>query len=301
VPASGSIAVSPSATTLYAITKTASCGSDSRTTTININPTPAITSFTAPASVAPGASGTISFAYTNGTSYSFTSSLGNTFTPSGGASTNGSTVAYSRDVAAGPDTIMLTVDGPCGTTTDTRVIADPSPVITSFSVPPSVASGASGTITFTYTSGTSYLITSSLGNAINPPSGTSSSGGSSMYFRDFEFGPDTITLTVTGPGGNTSASRVINDPSPTASVFTISPSTVQAGGHATINFTIADTTSWSIFSALGNGFSQTSGSGSGSFSVTYTASNATGTDTVTLGLVGPGGSRNYELHPVVTN
>ena len=104
VPASGSIAVSPSATTLYTITKTASCGADSATTTVTVPKTPVITSFTAPAAVAPGAGGTITFAYTDGTSYAFTSSLGNTFTPSGGNSTRveASTITVTMPVGRTP-------------------------------------------------------------------------------------------------------------------------------------------------------------------------------------------------------
>ncbi|MGA8809539.1 MAG: hypothetical protein WB973_16840 [Thermoanaerobaculia bacterium] len=280
------------------LTVTGPCGTASSSRVIT-DPSPSITSFSVPSSVAPSASGTITFAYTNGTSYSFTSSLGNTFTPSGGDSSSGGSVVYSRDVAHGSDTITLTVTGPGGTASASRVIADPSPVITSFSVPSSVAPGASGTITFTYTGGTSYLIQSNLGNSVSATSGTSTTGGSITYTRDTEYGDDTIRLTVVGPGGSISADRVVSDPSPTASVFTISKNPVPAGDFATINFTITKTTAWNLMSSLGNTLSPSSGSGSGSFSVTYTADNAVGTDTVTLTLNGPGGTRVFSLHPAV--
>jgi hypothetical protein len=110
------IADSTAGNDVVTLTATGTCGNPAtRTLNLTVPPPPVITSFTAPSSVGPGASATLTFAYTNGISYSFTSNLGNTFSPSGGDSTTGGSVIYSRDVAPGPDTITLivTAAGPC--------------------------------------------------------------------------------------------------------------------------------------------------------------------------------------------
>jgi hypothetical protein len=91
----------------------------------------------------------------------------------------------------------------------------------------------------------------------------------------------------------------ITQPPPSASVLTISKDPVPAGGSATINAAIADTTSWSLTSALGNTISPHTGTGSGSFSAIYSADTNLGSDTITLTLTGPGGVRSFVLHPVV--
>jgi hypothetical protein len=110
------IADSTAGSDVVTLTVSGACGTPAtRTLNLTVPPPPVITSFTAPSSVGPGASATLTFAYTNGISYSFTSNLGNTFSPSGGDSTTGGSVIYSRDVAPGPDTITLivTAAGPC--------------------------------------------------------------------------------------------------------------------------------------------------------------------------------------------
>lgn len=281
VSASGSIAVSPSATTLYTITKTASCGADSGTTTVTVPKTPVITSYTAPATVAPGAGGTITFAYTDGTSYAFTSSLGNTFTPSGGNSTTGESVNYNRDNAAGPDTITLTVTGPCGTTQDTRVINDP-PVITGFTTnPTSINFSETTTLTFTIANGSTWSLSSSIGNGFSQSSGTGSGPFTIMYSAANNEGTDTVTLTASGPGGASSATVTILVGAPRIVSFTATPTTIGFGATATLNFTI-ENGAWTLNSSIGNTFSQSSGTSSGTFTITYSANANTGTDTVTL-------------------
>lgn len=281
------------------------CGSATVTRTLNVTvPTrPAITSFTTPATVAPGMGGTIAFTYTNGTSFAFTSSLDNTFTPSGGNSTTGGSVNYNRDNAAGPDTITLRVMGPCETTSQTRVINDAPPVISSFTTNhAAIGFGGTATLHFAIQHGSTWSLSSSIGNGFSQSSGTGSGPFAITYSASFDEGTDTVTLTVTGPGGSTSATVTItvNDgPPPGASSFTISKNPIPFGGSATISFTIADATSWGLTSTLGNSFSTNSGTGSGSFNVEYSADNAVGTDTVTLTLHGPGGMSTVTLHPVV--
>jgi hypothetical protein len=291
VPNSGSIAVSPSVTTAYTITKAASCGTDAATTTVTVQRTPVITSISAPAAVAPGAGGTITFAYTDGTSYAFTSILGNTFTPSGGNSTTGGSVVYNRDVAAGPDTITLTVTGPCGTTQDTRVINDP-PVITGFTTnPASINFGETTTLSFTIANGSSWTLSSSIGNGFSQSSGTGSGPFTITYSAANNEGTDTVTLNVTGPGGASSATVTVLVGAPKIVSFTADPTTIGFGGTATLSFTI-ENGAWTLSSSLGNVFSQSSGACC-TFTITYSAAVNTGTDTVTLTVSSPPNSTPF--------
>lgn len=270
-------------------------GSSNGHAAVTIKPAPAISAFTVPTSVGPGQSGTISFAYSNGTSFALSSSLRNSFSTCCGTSTTGGTVTYNRDNAVGPDTITLTVTGPCGTTSDTRVINDPPPVITNFtSSPTAIAFGEAATLHFTIQNGSTWTLSSSIGNAFSQPSGTGSGAFTITYSAAGNVGIDTATLRVNGPGGAASATVDINVGVPVITSFAASPTTIELGGTSTLNFTMQNggNSSWHLSSSIGNTFSQSSGGNADSFTITYSASHNTGTDTVTLQTMGEGFTRS---------
>ncbi len=119
---------------------------------------PSISSFTIDQStVCPGASSTMRFAIAEGTAWTLQSALGNGLGPPSGSGAGSLTSVYIADSTAGNDVVTLTASGACGTpATRTLNLTVPAPpVITSFTAPASVGPGASGTITFAYTGGTS--------------------------------------------------------------------------------------------------------------------------------------------------
>jgi hypothetical protein len=202
----------------YALSAGNLCGSGEATGAYEILSAcrpPSISSFTIDQStVCPGASSTMRFAIADGTAWTLQSALGNGLGPPSGSGAGNLTSVYIADSTAGSDVVTLTAIGACGTATRTLNVTVPAPpVINSFTAPTSVGPGASGTITFAYTNGTSYSFTSSLGNTFTPSGGDSTTGGSVIYSRDVAAGADTITLTVTAAGSCqlvTAQQRVIN-------------------------------------------------------------------------------------------
>jgi len=213
VPASGSKTVSPTVTTRYTLTKTSACGTDTATTTATIT-MPSVSSFTIDRNPVPyGCSSTLRFTVMNGTSWALTSPLHNSITPNSGTGSGSFTAVYGLDEAMGDDPVMLSIADACGNTATRSLTVSgtgKTPVISSFTVPASVANGASAPLTFTFTDATSYSLMSSLGNGISPKSGNSTTGGSATYTRDKAAGPDTITLAVTDGCNVTEQRRTIN-------------------------------------------------------------------------------------------
>jgi hypothetical protein len=203
----------------YALSAVNLCGSGEATGAYEILSAcrpPSISSFTIDQStVCPGVSSTMRFAIADGTAWTLQSALGNGLGPPSGSGAGNFRSVYIADSTAGNDVVTLTATGACGTpaTRTLNVTVPAPPVISSFTAPASVGPGASGTITFAYTNGTSYSFTSSLGNTFSPSGGNSTTGGSVIYSRDVAAGADTITLTVTAAGPCqlvTAQQRVIN-------------------------------------------------------------------------------------------
>jgi hypothetical protein len=86
--------------------------------------------------------------------------------------------------------------------------------------------------------------------------------------------------------GNEAVAEVKVQPGGTASV-SASPSSIQLGQSATLTITVANIADWTLFSALDNGLSASSGTGSGTVTFIGTRS---GSDTVTLTANGACGS-----------
>jgi hypothetical protein len=298
-------------------------GSSSGQATVTIKPAPAITTFTVPTSVGAGQSGTINFAYSNGTSFALTSSLKNSFSTCCGSSSTGGSVTYNRDFAEGPDTITLTVTGPCGTASSSRVITDPPPVITNFAAPPTVEWATNGSVSFTLQNTDSWTITTRSTNngwdsAFDPgdvnyfgdpiqnsggaPSWTGAStctpntnctpkvtGTVTLTFSPYLPNNDALILTAVGPGGTTTQSVPVKVPGGICKAVQID-SVVPMGGSTTlkVKWLTSDAGTLVPSSSLGNSLmpvSQPVPEGFGTYSVLYTRSVA-GDDHVRL--LGPG-------------
>lgn len=286
---------------------------------VTIKPAPTITTFTVPTSVEFGEAGTISFSYSNGTSFALTSSLKNSFSTCCGSSTAGGSVTYTRDFVEGPDTITLTVTGPCGTVSSSRVIADPAPVITNFTAPPTLDWATNGTVSFTLQNTESWTITTrSTSNGWNTafdpgdenyfgdplqgsggaPSWTGArtctpnttctpkvSGTVTLTLTPYLPNNDAVILTAVGPGGTTTGSVPVKVPGGICKAVQID-SVVPVGGSTTlkVKWLTSDAGALVPSSSLGNSFmpvSQPLPSSLGTYSVLYTRSVA-GDDHVRL-------------------
>jgi hypothetical protein len=187
------------------LTVTGVCGTFSSSRVIN-DPAPVITSFTADQTrFGFGASTPLHFTIQNSSSWTVTSSIGNSFTQVEGTGSGSFTITYSAAVNTGTDTVTLRVSGPSGTASATVTITvtdDSPPTAHNFTISKNpLAFGDVATINFTLFDTTSWKLTSSLGNAFSTNSGSGNGAFSIMYNADNGTGTDTVTLTLTGPGG----------------------------------------------------------------------------------------------------
>lgn len=132
---------------------------------------------------------------------------------------------------------------------------------------------------FTIENGTSWSIRSSFGECLDPPSGTGDGPVETVYHVCFgvETGVDTVTLTVTGPGGTTikTLEVLVNCGHPA----TLEAAATSIPHGATTTLRITPYSAWTLTSAKGNPLSKTSGCCLET--VTFTGA-VVGTDTVTL-------------------
>ena len=272
------------------------CGADTRTASFTVTPpcVPATGDITIGSSVTKG--GTLTGSVTASGSWTLTSALGNAVTPSTG--TGSHTFTYSGSII-GNDTLQLHVDGACGSVTRT------ASVTVRWGIPTVSLTADSTTVWFNHSTTmhatignapaapeTSYTITSSRGNDFDllPTAGNDSL--TFQYDRDNSGFDDTVTLTVTSPGGSATASLIIHDNSspcptpPTISNVSVTPASVPVGGTATIHFTVTGQyfSAWNINSnVLGNTTAPYTGTQTGPITITYTATQPTkGVDTVQI-------------------
>jgi hypothetical protein len=261
------------------------CGADSRTTSFTVAPACEPTT----ASIAIGASTTrgetLTGSVTANGSWTLTSALGNPVSPASG--TGSRTFTYTATVV-GNDTLTLQVIGPCTTVTRTASIAVtwgiPSVTLTADST--TVAFGRSTTLHVMVGnapagSETSYTGTSSQGNDVDRIATAPGDSATFQYSRDnFARNDDTVTMSVTSPGGTGTASIVFHDDTgpcsqtPTITNISVTPATIPLGGTATIRFAITSErfSFWSIGDhGLNNTMTPLGGNQVGNITVTYTS------------------------------
>ncbi len=250
---------------------------------IPITPNP-VSTVTAPAATCANSTGNAaSVPAQAGATYSWSITNG-TITSGAGTNAIQFTAGASGTVAL---TATVTNNG-CSSTGNANVAINPNPVATiSPSGPTTMCEGPDSVTLTALPGGMSYAWS----NGATTQSITISPAVTTSYF---------VTVTNVSGCSNTSAPTTVTiNPQPVISSFTATPSTINGGDTATLNFTISNSTSWSLSSALGNSFAPGVGVGSGTFSPTYNADNAAGTDTVTLTVIGPCGTKTQTVQIIV--
>jgi hypothetical protein len=261
------------------------CGSDSRTTSFTVAPAcaPTTAAITIGASTTRGE--TLTGSVTANGSWTLTSALGNPVSPSSSA---GSRAFTYTATTVGNDILTLQVNGPCTTATRTASIAVtwgiPSVALTADST--TVAFGRSATLHVMVGnapagSETSYSGTSSQGNDVDRIATAPGDSATFQYSRDnFARNDDTVTMSVTSPGGTGTASIVFHDgtgpcsQTPAITNISVTPASIPLGGTATIRFTITSErfSFWSIGDhGLSNTMTPLGGNQVGDITVTYTS------------------------------
>lgn len=217
-----------------------------------------------PATIAPGATSTLSWTSSGATSASIDNGVGNLTQVSSG-SINASPSATT--------TYTLTLTGLGGTITkQITVTVVPTPTGTFSASPTSIGAGSSSTLSWTSANATSASIDNGVGSL------TPVAGGSIAVTPGVT---TTYTLTLTGPTGTITKQAsvtVIGSPSGT---FSASPTPISLGSSSTLTWSTTNTTSTSI----DNGVGSVSPASGGSINVTPSV-----TTTYTLTMTGVGGT-----------
>jgi hypothetical protein len=242
VSQSGTMTITPSATTIYTITASSLYGSSSSSATIMVNPTskvPVITSFSgSPISITTGGSSTLQWNVTGATSVSIDQGIG--MVPSSGA--------RSVSPIATTKYTLTATDNAGSVVASTTVIVSPTsgtPAILSFtSDPGSVLVGKSSILEWNVTGAKSVFIDQGIGTV--PLSGTKLVSPSS---------PTVYTLTATNSLGSVSSSATVTITQPTSLPlilsFSIYPTSIQPGDSATLQWQTGGATSVSIDQGVG--------------------------------------------------
>lgn len=189
---SGSIAVSPTSTTIYTLTATGAGGATATSsTTINVNQLPTANLVATPPSILAGDQTSLSWTNTNASSASINNGVGDA-TPVGSGSrmvSPGSTTTYT-----------LTALGALGSsaTSPATVTVYPRPTGSLSASPISIAPGAASTLSWTTTNATGTSIDNGVG-------GVSPASSGSIIVRPSA--TTTYTLTTTGALGSTVTSQ----------------------------------------------------------------------------------------------
>lgn len=190
VAASGSMAVSPSATTEYTLTATSVNGTATSVATVTVKASPPTAKLTAaPTTIKLGNSATLTWSTTNATSVSIDNGIG--------------TVAASGSTTVSPNTTTtytLTATGSSGTATATATVTVQSsmPSATLSASPSTLTAGQSSTLTWTTTNATTVSIDQGIGTVSSSGTTVVSPTNTTQY-----------TLTATGPAGTTAVSTTV--------------------------------------------------------------------------------------------
>ena len=265
--------ISATATTVYTATVTGPGGSATCDTTITIlpPPPPQVPSCALAANdtnITAGDSVVLSWAASNVTAGTIDNGVGAVTPVSSGSKTVAPTVTTNY---------VATFTGPHGSTQcSVKVKVTPkydAPTCTLYGSPTQINQGQSSTLSWTSTNATAITIDSGVGSVTPVAAGSKTvTPASTTYY----------TATATGPGGSVQCMtkiKVVPVPTAPSCTLSVNPTTINAGGTATVSWTTANVTGAVIDHAVG------SVSVNGTTSVT-----ATTTTTYTGTFTGPGGT-----------
>ena len=231
-----------------------------------------------PASIAPGASSTLTITASNANSVAISGSDGTSYTLPGAGGTQAvspsKTTTYTATASGG--------GGSTATATATVTVTTSAPTVTITANPTSITAGASSVLTVVATNATSVTIT----GTDNTSYTLQGVGGQQAVTPT---ATTTYTATATGPGGTASATAqvtVTQAVAPTISM-TASPASITPGGSSTLTVTANHATGVTITGSDGTKYTLPGAGGtqtvSPSKTTTYTAtaSGAGGTATAT--------------------
>jgi PKD repeat protein len=262
-PTSGSTSVSPSTTTTYTLTATGPGSTTTRTATVTvIQPAPTISFSASPANIAAGQSSSLIWNTTNATSVTIDNGVGSQ--------------PVSGSVSVQPvltTTYTLTAVGPGGTlTSQATVTVSNRPSITFTASPGSVLVGSSSTLSWAVANSTSVSIDNGIGAKLASGSTTVTPTETTTY-----------TLTAVGPGGISSVQATVTVIDVPKITFVATPSTISAGGSATLSWNVSGVDVVQIDHGIGSVLANSSVNVSPTQTTIYrlTATNAAGTASAT--------------------
>lgn len=234
-----SVQVTPTATTTYVLTAKNAAGTATKSKTITVIVPPVIQVFAAtPAAIFTGGSARLNWSAPGATSYHITADVGS---DPGQFFTTTTTVRPAATV-----TYTLTARNAAGTTTQTLtlpVTAPPSkPTITSFTAtPPSVVRGSSTTLSWAVNGATSLAITPGIGAVTGSTVSVAPTANT------------TYTLTATNAGGSVTKKVTVTVTAslPQIALFSATPSNINAGASATLDWSVSGANSLEISASTG--------------------------------------------------
>jgi hypothetical protein len=280
VSLSGTMTISPSASTIYTITAENSYGSVTSSATAIVNPTPgvpAILSFSAnPNNVTAGNPSTLQWNVTGATSVSINQGIG--AVPLSGT----------KSILPAATTIytLTAVNNSGSVIASTNVVVNPAlgpPAIASFtSNPGSITAGHSSILQWDVTGATAVSIDQGIGEML--------SSGTKLVSPTIT---TTYTLTATNSSGSVMASATVAVTQPNALPvilrFSIYPTSIAPGGSSTLQWQVSGATSVSIDPGIGAmppaGTQQVSPATTQTYTLTATNSSGSVTAPVTLSVI----------------
>jgi len=263
----GSVAVSPTATTTYTLTATGPNGQTTQTVQVTVGASSAqILRFSAgPSSIPTGGQSTLSWSTSGATSVSISPTVGT-------VSANGSTTVS----PASTTTYTLSATGTDGKTVTAAVqvtVGAGAQIVRFVANPASIATGASTTLSWSTSNATTVSISPGVGTVATNGSVAVSPAATTVY-----------TITATGTDGKTvTATAQVTVGAVTAQIlrFAASPNTIGLGASTTLSWSTSNATSVSISPTVGTVSANGSTTVSPATTTSYTIT-ATGADGKTV-------------------
>jgi hypothetical protein len=270
VGANGSTTVSPTTTTSYTISATGGDGktvTSVATVTVSAPSTAQIVRFAAsPSTIAVGGQATLSWSTTGASTVSISPSVGTVGANGSTTVSPTTTTSYTISATGG--------DGKTVTSVATVTVSGAAQIVRFAASPSTIAAGGQATLSWT-TTGASTV-------SISPTVGTVSANGSATVSPT---ATTSYTISATGTDGNTvTAVATVTVSAPTTAQivrFVANPSTIAAGGQATLSWTTTGASTVSISPTVGTVSANGSTTVSPTATTSYTIS-ATGGDGKTV-------------------